>query len=317
MALVVNTQSPAGKQVDQVESQEDRVMVERAASVGKIGALKGGVLGLDIGTSFLVASWMQGEAGKSNVVFRSQRSAFLELEATSRNLRMLEQLKHAFIQVDKKLYLLGDPAIDLANAFTSEVRRPMRRGVLAPKEKDAIRIMRLMVKHLLEGIPEGTLVMYSSPADPVDHSLDTTYHRDLMCQIIEDDLKCKAISMNEAYGLAHYELAEDKMTGLCFSFGGGMVNAVMTFAGMDVLQFSLPKGGDWIDEGAANARGTTASIMQMMKEEGVNLSKPKNEDHQAIAIFYKRLIREALESFVKMLIDEFFERDFWSQVRIA
>lgn len=253
-------------------------------------------VGLDIGTSFIVCARMEG--GK--VKYTPIRSAFVELDASTRNRKMLKNLKHPFLEEGGKLYLVGDVALDMANAFSQEVRRPMQRGVLSPKEREGQRVMRMLIKEVCRGIPAGSTVVFSSPADPVDGSLDTTYHQELMRGILENDLKVKAEPMNEAYALAFGELIDHGLSGLCFSFGAGMVNAVMTFGGMDVLKYSLPKGGDWIDQNAANALGTTAAKMQVAKEEGLDISKPTTPEQEAIAIYYRRLIREAIAEFVAM-----------------
>lgn len=254
-------------------------------------------VGLDIGTSFVVSARMKDD---DNVAFSSIRSAFLAIASNPRNKKMLQTLKHSYIETDGEIYLVGDPAVDLANAFSQEVRRPMKAGVLSPKEREAIKVTRILIKEVLGPAQGPCIVAYSSPADPVDGSFSVAYHEGLMKDILEKDLGYKAIAMNEAHALAFSELADDSFTGLCFSFGAGMVNAVMTYAGIDVLKFSIPNGGDWIDTNAGKAMGKTASQMQIIKEEGVNLLAPEGEDQRAISIYYVHLIRKAVEAFNTM-----------------
>lgn len=290
MALIVNHQTKKTSE-DKMEEEVQEKRTAKKASYAKF-------VGLDIGTSYVVSAAIE-DAKKNSVNYSLIRSAFLNLEPNTRTRKMLQNLKHAYIETEDKLYLVGDPAIDLANIFSEEVKRPMHKGVLSPSEKDAIQVMRLLIKEVLKDIVgPDTVVAYSSPADPVDGSFNTIYHRDLMQSILKNDLGvAKAIPMNEAHALGYAELSDDMYTGLCFSFGAGMVNAVLSYAGMDTLNFSISKGGDWIDKNAALSRGLTASQMQAKKEEGVNILAPKTPDEQAISIYYRALITEAITSF--------------------
>ena len=38
---------------------------------------------------------------------------------------------------DNKLYIVGDEALEFANMFNKETRRPISRGVISPTEKEA------------------------------------------------------------------------------------------------------------------------------------------------------------------------------------
>ena len=251
-------------------------------------------VGLDIGTSYVVASYEK----DNKIVQNTIRSAFLQLEPNPRTKKMLGNLKHSYIDTGDKLFLVGEPAIDLANIFSEEVKRPMAKGVLSPSEKEAIGVMRLLLKEVLKGVAnQETKVVYSSPADPADGSFSTLYHQNLMKEILENDIGVEASPMNEAHALGYSELGEDGYTGLCFSFGAGMVNVVLSYAGIDALKFSISKGGDWIDKNAAEARGITASQMQAIKEQGINLIQPETPDEKALAIYYRTLITTAIQEF--------------------
>ena len=256
-------------------------------------------VGIDIGTNFVVSAVEENEA---KTKYSMIRSAFLQLDRSTRNVKMLQNLGHAYIDTGDKLFLVGDPAVDLANMFSEEVKRPMKKGVLSPSEKDAIEVMRLLVKEVLKDIVgPTTIVAYSSPADPVDGSFNTLYHKDLMQSILLKDVGvAKAVPMNEAHALSYSELSNDGYTGLCCSYGAGMVNMVLSYAGMDAVKFSISKGGDWVDQNAAMSRGKTASQMQVIKEDGVDILNPKTPDEQAISIYYRSLITESIESFNKM-----------------
>jgi hypothetical protein len=278
------------------ENVQEEVAEEAPKKVKKKGAEKAKYVGLDIGTSFIHAAYEKGDS----ITYNTIRSAFIKKERDPRTLKMLKNLKHPFIDDEKgnTLFIVGEPAIDLSNMFSEEVQRPMAKGVLSPSEKDAIQVMRMMITEVLKDIVDkDTTVVYSSPADPADGSFSTLYHQQLMKKVLEEELGVKASPMNEAHALGYSELADDGFTGLCFSFGAGMVNAVFSYAGIDALSFSIGKGGDWIDAQAATARGKTASQIQSAKEQGIDLIQPQDADAEALAIYYRALITEAIQSF--------------------
>lgn len=285
--------SDLAEQLKAKAQKEEAATEETAAPTKKSGVDN---VGLDLGTSYVVTSVIEdGELKQSSI-----RSAFLELEAKESTMKMLKKLGHAYMQTGNKAFLIGEPAIELGNLFSEEIQRPMNKGVLSPSEKEAITVMRMLIKESLKDIAgSNTKVVYSSPADPVDGSFSTLYHQNLMKEILEGDLGVEAVPMNEAHALGYSELQDDGFTGLCFSFGAGMVNAVLSYAGIDAVSFSISKGGDWIDANAAQARGTTAGQMQQIKETGTDLHNPQTPDEQAIAIYYKQLIKEAIVEFNK------------------
>ena len=43
-----------------------------------------------------------------------------------------------YIVKDNKLYIVGDEALEFANMFNKETRRPLSRGVISPTEKEAL-----------------------------------------------------------------------------------------------------------------------------------------------------------------------------------
>lgn len=76
----------------------------------------------------------------------------------------------------------------------------------------------------------------------------------------------------------------------------GMCNAALAYQTMKGLDFSLARGGDWVDRNSAKAMGSTSARMCSLKEKGVNLSAPKGRDEEAIALYIRALIRYTLEN---------------------
>lgn len=68
---------------------------------------------------------------------------------------------------------------------------------------------------------------------------------------------------------------------------------------MNVISFSSAKGGDWIDQQAAQVMGCAASRITHIKESGVDINAPKSPEEEAIVIYYRHLIKYSLENIMK------------------
>jgi hypothetical protein len=75
-----------------------------------------------------------------------------------------------------------------------------------------------------------------------------------------------------------------------------MANACIAFKSIPCLQFSVARGGDWIDKNVANVLGIKKSKDTYIKERGVDIRDPKNREEEAIAIYYRGLINYVLQN---------------------
>lgn len=176
-------------------------------------------VGLDVGTSFLVAARFEKD-GKIN--FRKIRDCFLELEPKSPiNKKFiqkgLDDRKVPYIEKDGSFYVLGEDAFLLANERHINTRRPMHRGVLSPTEKEAFAILKELLKRIVgePRIPNERLV-FSVPAKPIDAEFDQLFHQDMLRSFLKS-LGFDAHPMNEAEALAYSELLEEGLTGIALS----------------------------------------------------------------------------------------------------
>ena len=81
--------------------------------------------------------------------------------------------------------------------------------------------------------------------------------------------------------------------------GAGMINTAIVFEGDPIVQFSLTKGGDWIDESVAKAIDMNASMVQIEKEQGnINILEPHGKIQEAISVYYGILINYALDNII-------------------
>jgi hypothetical protein len=252
--------------------------------------------GLDVGTSFIV---LASEGTKGKVVYKDFRDAFYVLKPpTPIAAKMLEKglVGKTFVKdADGSFILLGSDAIEKAVERNDSAKRPMYRGVVSSKEKDARRILTYILKEV-SGTPAepGEKLVFCVPAQPIDQEdddFDVGYHEDVIVKLLAE-VGYDARAINEAEALCYSELDKDDYTGVCLSWGAGMVNVCVMLNGEPVVKFSTTKSGDWVDRMSAVATGETDSIVQAEKESGeFTVGQPNdNQVLAAVAAYYERLI---------------------------
>jgi hypothetical protein len=252
-------------------------------------------VGLDIGTMNIVSARKVQTGDGTQVVTKRVRDAFLDLEPDAE--KMLKLSEVSYIREQGRILVIGDAAMDMANLFRREARRPLQGGIISPKEVDAFHVLKTIIQQVI-GTPvaEGEMCVYSVPAAPLDNpSQDVVYHRETFRQIIAS-LGFTPKPINEATAIVYAECAKDLFTGLAFSFGAGMVNVSLVYQTMEGLTFSLARSGDWIDAQSATALGTTASRMCAVKERGFGIVNPQTREAQALAVYYRALIDYTLKN---------------------
>jgi len=76
----------------------------------------------------------------------------------------------------------------------------------------------------------------------------------------------------------------------------GMTNVALSINTLEGLTFSVARGGDWIDAGAASSVGQTQARICALKEKGFDLMKPEGREQEALAFYYKSAIDYALDN---------------------
>jgi hypothetical protein len=271
------------KRLKIIEAQKEHIMSDQKPGVG-----------LDIGTMNIVSARHQ----DAQVETKRVRDAFLDLELDAE--RMLQLGDVTFVRYEDRIIILGDMAVQAANLFKREARRPLSQGLISSSEIDALEMLSILIKQVVgEPREEGEVCYYSIPAAPLDvPGQDVTYHEAVFAQILEE-LGYEPISGNEAMAIIYSECAAETFSGIGISFGSGMVNCALAYQTMPIMEFSLARGGDWIDQNAARAMGTTASRMCTIKEKGIDLLNPENREQEALVVYYKALIKYALDKISK------------------
>jgi len=258
-------------------------------------------IGLDIGTNMLVSARLD---NGGEPYYRKQRDAFFRITPRSninkKSIQMsLESRRSNFIVEGDDFIVVGEDALHMANERNMTARRPMSKGVLSSKEKDSLPIIKLIIKSLVEQPKEeNEKLVFSIPAEPVDGEFDIFYHQEMMKSYLRE-MGFDPEPLNESFAIAFSELLDDNLTGMCLSFGAGMVNAMVCYEGDPVVQFSLTRGGDWIDNAVGKALDMSSSLVQLEKEgSNLDLSNLQDKIQEALGVYYNVLINYALDNIV-------------------
>jgi len=261
----------------------------------------GAGVGLDCGTmNFVAARKVEKEIKTKRV-----RDAFIDLPMEHK--RMLKLSNTSFAELAGKLVVVGDAALETANLLNKDARRPMAGGVISAGEFDAQQIIALIMREVLgPPVPGGEKCCYSVPAPAIDVvKSDVTYHSAMLGKIIRE-LGFTPEPANEALAVVFSECAKENFSGIGISYGSGMTNVCMAYNAMSALEFSLGRGGDWIDSSAAAAVGTTSARICAIKEGSgpdgeMNIARPKPEsrEQEAIAVFYTNLIDYSIDKIIE------------------
>ncbi|MBW2006365.1 MAG: cell division FtsA domain-containing protein [Deltaproteobacteria bacterium] len=259
---------------------------------------------IDIGTCWLCSAR---QGANNQIQVKSIRDAFLDVESDSAVKNMLTMSNVDYIESEDKLYIIGENALVMARILNREVRRPMSKGVLAPGELEAEKILLILLENVMgRAQTPDEICFYSIPGNPLERELDIIYHQAMMSKLLAQ-LGYKGQAMNESAAIAYSSAAKEQFSALTISAGAGMMNVCLMYKTMIGLSYSIINSGDWVDESAAKAVGSSAVRIQALKEKGIDLMNPSDGDpktlreREAISIYYKSLILRLFDS----LKDEF------------
>jgi hypothetical protein len=173
----------------------------------------------------------------------------------------------------------------------------LSKGVIAAGEIDAQEILSLLTQHVLGNpVEPGEHCFFSVPSAPLDDpEQDVLYHTEVFRKILTEH-GYTAHPANEAMAIIYSQCAQESFSGLSVSFGAGMINVAMAYQAAQGMEFSLGRGGDWIDTQSARAVGRTAAQMCALKEQGVDLVKPKGRGQEALVLYIRALIDYCLQN---------------------
>lgn len=289
---VIEEKEPAPKK-EVVEEKE--VVKEKKPAAGKKAAERLGI-GLDAGTSYIVAVREVSEENNFVRNIKSERNIFLSVVSDKITKGVLDTTSIKYLTLKNMLYIYGNPALGLSNIFDKEIQRPMNKGILNPSEAESAPVMKMLIEDVIwSPRKEGEVCSFSVPSPSIDRDEDTIYHK----EVFEDILRgfgFEPLAIDEGYAVVLSELHYRDFTGIGISCGGGLVNICAAFRGIPAVSFSISRGGDWIDNSAASVLGIPSGRVTAIKEEGMNLKHPINREQEAIAIYYRNFIHYFLEN---------------------
>ena len=220
--------------------------------------------GLDCGTSFYIAA--------TEDKIKKQRNAFLTVDGEVKQVKlMLKRQRIPFVEKAGKVHIVGQHAFNYAQIFsTSELKRPMKSGLLNPTEKDALPVLNAIIGELLGEAKEGETCVYCIPSKPIDVQREVSYHEDVLRTIIEQ-YGYSVKKIEEAVAIGYEGLVDTQLTGVAISMGAGMCNIAVMYQGMTALSFSVSRGGDWIDENVSMDTGVSRAKVTSIKESSSTL----------------------------------------------
>jgi len=257
-------------------------------------------VGMDCGTMSLVSAKALG----NNTETKLLRNCYLEINEDHLGTLDINSVAHA--RIEDALFILAEDAYNFCNIFGSELQRPMVEGTIASGNIDGIDILTIMAKNLI-GKGDGSLnCCYSVPAAPLDKETNILYHQEMWGSIIKK-LGYKPIPFNEAVAVVYSECADEGFTGIGCSFGSGMSNVAVVYRGVSIIEFSVVRGGDWIDKNAAINLGLIPSRITSMKEKKnfslseISGKRKEKRIKEAIIFYYRDLISYVTDIIIKEL----------------
>ena len=257
--------------------------------------------GLDIGTMNIICSELEGE----REVFTQQRNAFLELDSSDLTKSTLDSAEVFYVEKEGQFYVLGEDALKFSNIFGKEVRRPMRHGIISPREKDALPMLKLILERVLgesRAHLKNEMLCISSAADPIDLDMSTLYSRK-MTEVLVKGMAYKTHLIDESLAVIYSELSDNEFTGFGISFGAGLTNVTLAYLATPLISFSIGRGGDWIDEQVSITTGLPKEYVCAEKEGGFEIDMDAEFDRVkgALTIYYDALMTYVIENLKREL----------------
>ena len=258
-------------------------------------------VGIDIGTNSICSAVSDGE--NSSPIFRLERDAFFVIkpktEVNKNSIRMSLDKRGAnyIVDSDGSFVVIGQDALDMAVERNDTAQRPMMKGIISPKEKAALPILKLIIETLIGKGELGDICIFSVPGKPIDNTFGIEYHQEMVGLYLRQ-MGYNAQPINESYAVALSELLDDGLTGISISLGAGMTNITVVHEGDPLIEFSVTRGGDYIDQSVGNALDMSSSLVMIEKESGTDLYNPSTKIMEAVSVYYTSLLNYVFNNIV-------------------
>jgi hypothetical protein len=260
-------------------------------------------VGVDVGTSRIVCCRSDSESPSS---VSADLNAFIEIPRSIAVETSLRKRQVPFFNDKDKLFVSGGWSLTFAELFHAEMRRPMQSGVVNPNEPTSIDVMSSIFGRLLgPSQANSEPLVFSVPSPSIDtadlpSSAQLTNHESVLTALFTR-MGYRASAVKEGDALIYAECQDSEFSGVGISFGAGLCNVALTYLAVPVLDFSIPRGGDFIDSSAATVLGEKASRVRVMKEQSFSFASPSTDPvTRTVRVFYEELIRTVIEKLVQV-----------------
>ena len=282
--------------------------------------------GVDIGTQNIVLV-RQTEDG--TFISRFHRNMLYPLDVSDESTDLLDRSDYLYVKVDNKYWVVGEDALRLVNAIgRGDIIRPMKDGILNPNLQSSTDLLFYIVKAVVgDPIIPNEPLRYSIPANPIDRDVDNLFHQKILNNFFVK-MGYDPKPVNEAMCIC-YDCSpsmkdgekEVPLTGICMSFGAGMVNISLSFKGYAPPEnlFSCTKSGDNIDEQVEKVTGVSRNKVIKIKEKNLNLDKVDMNDRvqAALSIYYDETIERLIKNIGNKFKDKTSEFDGEIEIVVA
>ena len=256
--------------------------------------------GLDIGTMNIVLS----RSDRSD--YQITRNVFLPVKEDEISISDLSDINYIKSE-EGNIYIIGEDAFRFANIFSKEVSRPMEKGLISPKEVNAIDVLTMIVKNIIGKTKKLDIYCsYSIPSQAIDEGRSVIYHERVFGKIL-GSLGINNSPVNEAAAIIYSECANEKFSGIGISFGAGMCNIALMYKGVEAAKFSTSRSGDYIDRSVAESLNIIANRVTSVKERLLDLTIDPYQDKkngriiEALQFYYDAMINYT----IKKMVEEF------------
>ena len=269
--------------------------------------------GFDVGTMFCQCAKVT-ENGKTNI--SSSRNSFVEIDNSGSDLEeILLRNKWQYINDSGRYYVIGDDSLQVVKLFPNklELRRPMQDGVLNKNEEKKNIVLGKIIESMIGQAPKQNCVVATCVSSQcIDDSLNSDFHALRLksmftrlgwnVKVIEEGL---AVILNERPSCNDSNGVEIPYSGIGISFGGGRVNCVLAYKGLQIIGMSVSRSGDWIDKQVSGQTGAPISQILRKKETELDFNKI-NEDDDIIfglSTYYDVMLKHVFNLFSKKFME--------------
>ncbi|HUV49787.1 MAG TPA: hypothetical protein VMW78_02030 [Anaerolineae bacterium] len=288
----------ADERIEKAEGASLKPVIASEREIGEDAESPDGPVGLDIGTSHIVAA--QEKFKHIHVV--KQLNAFFTVPKSKFSRSILNKNQVMYYERGDLFYVIGYSAESFANMFNMNSRQPVKEGFLSSHEEEGMSVIKAIVGTLIKKPRNfGETLCFAIPGEPIDGGGSVVYHESVIKRFL-GSMGYSPVSINEGMAIVVSELASDDYTGIGISMGGGMCNVCLSYLSFPVITYSIKKAGDYIDSMVEASVGVPATKIKVIKEEGLDLSKePTDRITTALHIFYDELIFSLLDSLQRVL----------------